>query len=220
MKNYILITSLTALFLSSVSLGHHTQGSTGQDQKKEKKKELQVPYAKQGENYYEPGSTCGLTSASMILNYYLTRDRAEKKISETEFLQRRRNITPDRLYKKYGKRHGQSPEMLAKLYEKEGLYGVYSRYGTKQDIIKQLDMERPVIMHGWFSKNGHILVLTGYNNSGFIVNDPAGDWVRCYKCGWKKQSSGHKKVYTFNQLNNSVLGKEGNIWYSYARPKN
>lgn len=166
---------------------------------------LEAPYFLQRENYYEPGGTCGLTSAAMLINFW-------GQVS-TSFVSR--NVTPDELYLKFGKRKGQSPDTLATLYRSFGLNSDYTYKGTREDIKKHLDNGRPVVVHGWFTKSGHIIVLTGYNENGFIANDPAGEWIGCYKCGYKSGGYGKSILYTYAQMNTSVLGKDGDIWYSY-----
>ena len=52
---------------------------------------------------------------------------------------------------------------------------------TIEDLKAHLDRGYPVIVHGYFTSFGHIIVLKGYNDSGFIAHDPYGvfpykDW--------------------------------------------
>ena len=168
----------------------------------------ETPYFMQRDNYYEPGGTCGLTSAAMVINYWYKKSSNKK-----------RSVTPDKLYTRFGKYQGQSPILLDALFKKLGFQSSHTYLGTRADIKKQLSLGRPIIIHGWFTRNGHIIVLTGFNENGFIANDPGGIWKRCYKCGY---SGGYGKsvLYTYSQLNSSVLGRDGDIWYSYISKAN
>lgn len=203
----IMIKRISLVLTALLGLGHVSSAYalTSFKETALKSSSVQVPYFMQRYNKYEPGGTCGLTSAAMLLNYWA--EKKPEKLSKT---------TPDSLYLKYGKFQGQSPINLADLYMSHNLENVYSYYGTRAEIKRALDLGRPVIVHGWFTKNGHIIVLTGYTNEGFIVNDPAGNWLRCYKCGYAKGTNGKQRIYRYGELSSSVLGKDGDIWYSYA----
>ena len=159
---------------------------------------LNVPYHFQLNNKYEPYATCGVSSAAMVLNYY--------------------NIwvTPDNLYSRFGKKKGQSPKGLADIYKSYGLYAKHSYNATRLDIKNHIDNKRPVVVHGWLTGAGHIFVITGYNDKGWIVNDPNGKWVGCYKCGFQTQTSGKSIVYNYNNLYGSVIGYDKQIWISTA----
>lgn len=158
----------------------------------------QMRYFSQYDNRYEPFSTCGLTSAAMLLSYWNT------------------PLTPDDLYRKYGKSKGQSPYNLADLYRRSGLKAFHTYQGTRNQIKRHLDLGRPVVVHGWFTGSGHVIVLHSYTKSGFIAYDPAGNWRRCFKCGYNSSSTGRKRLYRYAELSNSVIGVDGDIWFSVA----
>ena len=44
-----------------------------------------------------------------------------------------------------------------------------------------LDQGQPVIVHGYFTGFGHVLVVTGYGPGYYTVNDPAGKWNQQFK---------------------------------------
>jgi uncharacterized protein YvpB len=160
---------------------------------------LSAPYFYQYHNAHEPGGTCGLTSASMMLRFW----------GET--------VTPDGLYRAYGKARGQSPEGLASLYQAHGLHARYSRAGSFAMIKRQIDAGRPVVVHGWFTSAGHILVVVGYNAQGFIVNDPAGLWSGCVACGYagRTPTNGRGALYGYAAFR-AAVGFDGDIWLSSA----
>lgn len=157
---------------------------------------LAVPYFYQYANAYEPSSTCGLTSAAMLLNYW-----------------RPSLVTPDGLYLQYGKGQGQSPESLAALYGYKGLYSRSTRNGTRAQLRTHLDAGRPVVVHGTWTGAGHIAVLRGYDDHGWLVNDPAGDWQSCYGCN---SIAGRLVHYAFGGGWDMRLSYDGDIWFSVA----
>ncbi len=156
---------------------------------------LSVPYFYQYDNAYEPGATCGLTSAAMLLNYF---DPGSE--------------TPDHLYTTYGKGQGQSPGALEQLYAWEGLYADSTYGGTRSLIKAQIDAGRPVLVHTFLTGAGHIIVIAGYDGAGWWVNDPAGDWYQCYGCG----AMGEQVHYPFNGGADDALSHDGDIWMSSA----
>jgi len=160
---------------------------------------LTVPYFYQYFNTYEPSGTCGITSASMLLNYY------------------NKGVTPDGLYTRFGKAQGQSPEGLAYIYSQYGLSSRSTYAGTEAMIKRQIDAGRPVVIHGWFTGPGHILVVIGYNSTGWVVNDPSGLWAGCYGCGYPNRTStnGRGVTYSYSSVR-TVAGPDGNYWLSTA----
>ncbi|MCK6504224.1 C39 family peptidase [Myxococcota bacterium] len=157
---------------------------------------LDVPYYDQYDNRYEPSATCGITSAAMLLGWW---DAGAP--------------TPDELYVTYGKSQGQSPSGLAQLYQWEGLQARYTTTGSRDEIRAHLDAGRPVVVHGWWTSAGHITVIVGYDDSDWIVNDPAGDWEVCYGCG-----GGEGVRYAIGGAWDQELSLDGDLWYSVADP--
>ena len=155
---------------------------------------LDVPYFYQYDNANEPGSTCGITSAAMLVDTF----HAD-------------SVTPDSLYRTYGKAQGQSPDTLADLYVSEGLSADWTTTGTRAEIRAHLDAGRPVVVHGWWTGSGHVTVIVGYSDTDWIVNDPAGDWYVCYGCG----EADHVR-YPRDGAWDEEMSVDGDIWYSTA----
>ena len=153
-----------------------------------------VPYFYQYDNYYEPSATCGLTSTAMVLEYWTGR-----------------GLVPDDLYERYGKAQGQSPSGISALLGWYGLYTEWTTNGSRADLRYWLDEGHPVIVHGNWTGAGHIAVLIGYDDSDWIVHDPAGDWEVCYGCG-----GGEAVRYARGGSWDSRLSWDGDIWYSVA----
>lgn len=153
-----------------------------------------VPYFYQYNNAYSPSATCGNTSAAMLLGA------------------RGSSATPDDLTLAYGKGQGQSPESLASMYQWEGYQADYGRTGTRSQLKRLLDDGDPVVVHGFWTGPGHIAVLVGYDENGWIANDPAGDWYLGYG-----SSSGKGVHYPFGGGWDDRLSYDGDIWWSTAR---
>jgi hypothetical protein len=156
---------------------------------------MEMPYYYQYDNLYEPGSTCGLTSTAMVLSYWT-----------------QGTVTPDELYLEYGKAQGQSPSGITELYEWHGLYGRSTTTGTREQIREHLDSGRTIIVHGYWTNAGHIIVIVAHDSNGWIVNDPAGDWFSCYNCG----VSGEGVAFPYGSAADDALSDDGDIWFSVA----
>lgn len=153
-----------------------------------------VPYYFQYDNLYDPSATCGLTSAAMMIG------------------SRGSSRTPDALFLEYGRAQGQSPESLAQLYGWEGYTSEHGRAGTRSMLKNLLDAGDPVVVHGFWTDSGHIAILTGYDSTGWIAHDPAGDWEIGYSV-----SSGESVHYAFEGGWDLGLSVDGDIWWSTAR---
>ncbi len=160
------------------------------------------PYFYQYNNANEPGATCGITSAAMLLKYW------------------GKGVTPDTLYNRFGKAKGQSPPGLESLYASYGLYTASTYAGTEAMLKRQLDAGRPVVVHGDFTGSGHIMLVIGYTGDGFVVNDPAGLWAGCRGCGYPNRTStnGRAALYGFAAMRSAMYG-EGSMWMSTADTK-
>ena len=127
-----------------------------------------IPYYNQFYNEKKGWATCQNTSVAMVLSYFES------------------SIHPDEIYKDWGKDYAQSPS---------GLNSVYSSYASRSNIITYTNASPEelkaalisgyiVIVHGYFTGYGHVLVVRGYKDGRYYVNDPAGKWAECFKCGY------------------------------------
>ena len=80
------------------------------------------------------------------------------------------------------------------------------------ELRAMLDDGDPVVVHGFWTSAGHIVVLVGYDSTGWIVNDPAGDWYRGYGNG-----GGEAVHYPYGSTWDNDLSWDGDIWWSTAR---
>ena len=159
---------------------------------------LEAPYYYQYHNRNEPGSTCGITSGAMLMGHYGSR------------------LSPDDLYRRYGKHQGQSPIGLATIYRRELGYGTGTYTGSRSQIRRHIDAGRPVVIHGNFTGSGHVVLIVGYDDTGWILHDPAGRWAGCYRCGYPSRTSTNGRFvhYSYGSMSASVMGAEGSVWMS------
>lgn len=161
---------------------------------------INVPYFSQLNNRLNPYGSCNVTSAAMILNW------AGIKCS------------PDTLYQ-YMLDSGlsrHSPYDLAKMMELKGIEDTFDPSASITKIIKHLDKGYPVIVHGYFTNFGHIIVIKGYQPQYFICHDPYGEWDRT---GYIKNTVntfyGKDIPYSFEMINR--LCNEGGIWTHFCQ---
>ncbi|MDY6807029.1 MAG: C39 family peptidase [Cyanobacteriota bacterium] len=176
------------------------------------KVDLDVPYHSQLNNKIKPSGACNVTSVAMILKYYGIDSRTPADIAndvQLEDVLMQKTLEWDSYYGYYGgikTRH--KPEFLIRLLREWGdKYGggnlqnsYFKEFASEEDIKQHLAKGNPVIIHGWFTSSGHIIVVKGYddNKGVWICNDPNGKWL------------GYKGEYA----DTSVTG--GSVRYSYA----
>jgi uncharacterized protein YvpB len=94
------------------------------------------------------------------------------------------------------------------------LYAVRAADGSFKDIQTSIDAGNPVIIHGYFTKAGHIIVICGYDDKGFIVNDPYGEY---FSSGYDNRLSGEKLHYSYGLIARTCSPESAsnprNIWY-------
>lgn len=159
------------------------------------KVDMVMPHKAQMDNYYEKCCSCGMTSATMVLNYLGGL-----------------NTDVDDNWEAYGKLAGQSPEGVASIFEAKGFTAKFSYKGTKAELKAHLDAGRPLVVNS-FLTDGHVIVFRGYDDKGWFVNDPAGHRFN----GGYFSRSGAGAHYTHAQVQDCGRGcwmNDGDIWYA------
>lgn len=155
---------------------------------------LDVPYFSQLDNELNASGACNVTSISMVL--YSLGLRGDGSYPQLE----------DQLYQRCldngWSRH--DPYGLKKLVESYGYKDELTERGTLHDIRKAIDDGNPCVVHGYFTKFGHIVTIIGYDDHGFVVNDPYGEW---FATGYNCNVSGERLHYS-NELIAEVCSPE------------
>jgi hypothetical protein len=95
-----------------------------------------------------------------------------------------------------------------------GFKDIFRANGTFRDIQTSIDAGNPVIVHGYFTNAGHIIVIRGYDDKGFFVNDPYGEW---FSSGYDNNRSGERLHYSYNLIartcSEESVDNPRHIWY-------
>ena len=98
---------------------------------------------------------------------------------------------------------------------------VVREYGCKDDFTVKGTIERcqehlrngnPCIIHGYFTRFGHIIVLVGFDDKGFIVHDPYGEW---FSTGYKRHFSGSNLHYSYRMIQRLCM-HDGDFWVHHV----
>lgn len=159
--------------------------------------ELNVTYFTQRDNPRFYWSTCNVTSIAMVFFYYGVRSKSGGEL-EDELLQWCLN---------YGGEGSQTDHtVLSALIRAYQFKTSFSTTRNWSEVKSELMKGRPVVLAGDFTASGHIVCLIGYNNQGFIVNDPWGDALTGYR-----DTEGARLLYPYNYMDN-VAGPDGKVW--------
>jgi uncharacterized protein YvpB len=156
---------------------------------------LNVPHKGQLDNALNPKGACNVTCFAMAMTYFQLPGKTNAVQLEDELY---RYMTANRL-----SRH--EPEDLAKMAKAYGLRSDFTTRGTLQDMRRAISLGQPCIIHGYFTSFGHIILVKGYDERGFIVNDPFGEWT---SKGYRKGNFGDGLHYS-NNLIQSKCSPEG-----------
>ena len=160
---------------------------------------LDVPYYSQRNNQYNPDGSCSTTCIAMILKYY---DVKRKWGDHVQF--------EDEIYQHFldNAYTDGSPEFMVRCIESYGIQDNYTSNGSFKLVKEHIDKGNPVITHGYFTNSGHLIVLVGYNDTGFIVHDPYGEWFASgYKRNspWKEDTLGKYLHYSYNLIETACI---------------
>jgi hypothetical protein len=167
-----------------------------------------VPYFYQYDNDLSPSSTCQNTSVAMLLAWLGWTGE------------------PDDVTAAWGKDHAQEPAGLAEVFNSYAvLLGLPQRLvahvdGTVDDVRALLAEGRPVIVHGYFTAYGHVLVALGFDGASYVVNDPAGAWSQQFQGGYPGAYDayvGHGIAYDPAAFDAAIATSDGRaflpVWY-------
>ncbi len=156
---------------------------------------ISIPYYNQYDNKNYGWATCQNTSIAMVLSYY-------------EY-----TIHPDTIFNSWGKDIAQSPSGLNYVYRSYSSKSLIQTYTntTPEQLRSVLNQGYVVIVHGYFTEYGHVLVVKSFDGFFYYVNDPAGIWRGCFKCGYNNTYNGVTK-YPKEAFEKAVFTSDG---YSY-----
>lgn len=164
-----------------------------------------VPYFYQYNNSINPGGSCQNTSMAMLLKYYGAA-----------------SITPDAISTTWGTSQAQTVSGFNQVCNDEaqsyGLTGscVSTSSGSFAAMNSLLAQGKPVVVHGYFTTYGHVMVVLAYTGTEYICNDPAGQWTEVYQGGYTGSSSTiGDHIYYDDAAFQDAIGPDNTLWYHY-----
>lgn len=156
----------------------------------------EIPYFNQYDNKNFGWATCQNTSIAMVLSYY------------------ENFIHPDTIYNEWGKDFAQSPSGLNRVYNSYANTSNISTFtnANPENLREFLGKGFTAIVHGYFTSYGHVLVVKSFDGEYYHVNDPAGVWQGCFKCGYSTGDYNGVTKYPKQAFENAVFTSDG---YSY-----
>lgn len=166
-----------------------------------------VPYFFQYSNRLYPGSSCQNTSVAMVLAYLGWRG------------------VPDDITSSWGKDYAQRPHNLSYMFntivQAEGLDGmlVTDTNGSLSEFRSRATRGDVMIVHGYFTGYGHVLVVTGFDGTHYTTNDPAGVWRGTFRggYGWSGATDGQAVRYNKDDFEAAIGTSDGftslPLWY-------
>jgi uncharacterized protein YvpB len=165
---------------------------------------LEVPYRSQRDNVQNPSGSCNVTSIAMCLLFLGMKDPPGVQLE-------------DDLYQKMEQRgwDRHDPQAMKNLIESfQGYRDIFRVDGSFNNIRSSIDAGNPVIIHGYFTVSGHIVVVCGYDEKGFIINDPYGEW---FSTGYDTSRSGKMLRYSYGMMAHTCSPESEadpkNCWY-------
>jgi uncharacterized protein YvpB len=157
---------------------------------------VEIPYYNQYDNVNYPYATCQNTSIAMVLSYF------------------QYNIHPDEIFSRWGKDIAQSPSGLNQVYTSYAANSKINTYtnASPEDLKSALDQGYIAIVHGYFTASGHVIVVKGYDSQRYYVNDPAGKWDGCFKCGYTSGNYNGISTYSKAAFENAVFTSDGSSY--------
>lgn len=165
---------------------------------------IDIPHLSQRDNQNVPGGTCNITCVAMCLMYYGIMPLSNQQLEDELFKVVARNGWDRHVH-----------DDLAKLFRAYDIDSRFTTEATWESVKEHLRGGNPVIISGKFTKSGHIVVLRGFDETGFYVNDPWGEW---FGSGYQNRS-GENLHYSYDLCNTVSYGGKKSTWAHFPKSK-
>jgi uncharacterized protein YvpB len=168
---------------------------------------LEVPYKSQLDNEENPTGSCNVTSIAMCLAYL----GAKRRQSSGQFEDELYNYTNERNLSRH------DPNDLASVVKAYGCCDDFRTNATIEQVQDWLMEGKPAVIHGYFTSFGHIIALVGFDETGFLVHDPYGEWTTSgYDCNVPGtcNEKGKYMHYSYGMIQ-SLCIPDGSFWVHF-----
>lgn len=168
---------------------------------------LHVPYYSQRDNKTRPHQTCNMTCCAMVIKAFYPEvtskyDQLEDELTEWCV----NNFGHEGIY---------YHSNLVKVLDHWGVRSTFSTSNSFHMAKKYLDEGGLCIYSGKFTRSGHIIVLVDYDDKGFYVHDP---WGEYFSTGYVNKS-GERLHYSYNLIGRVSYGNSTNGWIHLCTKK-
>ena len=166
---------------------------------------IPVPWYSQRDNRFRPSGSCNVTSVAMCLAYYGIRPKYKSQQLEDELFR----MCEQKGWDRHVHVH------LKKIFEAYGINDTFKVDATWDEVRTHLANKNPVIYSGTLTHSGHIIVLRGYDQKGFWVNDP---WGEFFYSGYQN-ISGENLHYSNNLLQRKAITGSSRVTWAHFPEK-
>lgn len=167
---------------------------------------LPITWFSQLDNKFKPTGTCNVTSVAMCLYYYGLRPQKPNQQLEDELFQ-------------FVERQGWDRhvhEHLRRLFIEYGVFDEFKMNASWDEVKVHLANKKPVIISGKFTPPGHIIVLRGYDDKGFWVNDPNGEF---FHSGYRTDLTGENLHYSYKLVQSKSYSGTEATWAHFPEKR-
>lgn len=168
---------------------------------------LDVPYKSQLDNEENPTGSCNVTSIAMGLEYL----GAKRRQGAGQFEDELYDYAIDRGLSRH------DPHDLAEIVKAYGCRDEFRTNATIEQVQDWLVSGKPAVIHGYFTSFGHIVALVGFDETGFWVHDPYGEWTASgYDCNVPgfRDKKGKYIHYSYGMIQ-SLCIPDGSFWVHF-----
>jgi hypothetical protein len=111
------------------------------------------------------------------------------------------------------------PYDLVKVVKRYGRQDNFKTDATIDEVKRWLAAGNPAVVHGYFTRFGHIITAIGYDDTrsrrglkdGFVVHDPYGEW---FPGGYNTEVSGKALNYSYDLIRQTCI-PDGQFWVHF-----
>lgn len=168
---------------------------------------LPVVWFSQLDNQFEPHRTCNVTCVAMCLYYFGIRPKNSNERLPDELFE----FVESKGWDRY------AHDDLRRLFIEYGVFDEFKMSATWDEVKTHLANNNPVILPGQFTASGHIIVLRGYDATGFWVNDPNGEF---FYSGYREDLTGENLHYSYQLVQSKSMNGADLTWAHFPKNSN